>query len=102
MQPIKNWCQDLYNDYIRATIELLTPSRILTSIGLHMLLLLLAGVYSVNCNLGTKSLFLILPSIAYNFGTMLLLCGPDYRFFHFNAVITLPLLIALLSKKVNP
>jgi hypothetical protein len=29
---------------------------------------------------------------------MLLLSGPDYRFFHFNIVITFSLIVALLAK----
>jgi len=99
MQPIKDISRDVYSQYILPTINLLTPSRILTTLGLHMLLLILAGVYSVNRNLGAKALFLLIPSLAHNFGTMLLLCGPDYRFFHFNTVITLPLVIVLLARR---
>jgi hypothetical protein len=37
----------------------------------------------------------------HNLGTMLFLCGPDLRLFHFNDVITLPIVLALLSKNVN-
>ena len=100
LQPIINISRILYG-LINIAIGLLIPGYILTSIGLHMLLLLLAGVYSVNRNLGTKALVLFIPSVAYNLGTMLLLSGPDYRFFHFNTVITLPLIVALLARDVG-
>jgi hypothetical protein len=67
-------------------------------IGLQMLLLLCAGIVSLSKN-GAKVLPLVVPSVMYNLGTMLLLCGNDKRFFHFNVVITLPLVLVLLSKK---
>ena len=49
------------------------------SIGLHLLVLLAAGL----CLLarGRLSLLHMLPLFFYNFGTMLLLSGEDYRFF---------------------
>ena len=100
LQPIINISRIMYG-LINIAIGLLIPGYILTSIGLHMLLLLLAGVYSVNRNLGAKALVLFIPSVAYNLGTMLLLSGPDYRFFHFNTVITLPLIVALLARNVG-
>ena len=36
--------------------------------------------------------------LAYNYGTMLLLCGPTYRFFHFDSVIFVPLCLLLFSR----
>ena len=72
-----------------------------TKIGLQMLLLLLAGIFSLYKN-GFKALLFITPSIVYNLGTMLLLCTvKDLRFFHFNVVITLPFLFVLLSKSCH-
>jgi hypothetical protein len=72
-----------------------------TKIGLHMLLLLLAGIFSLYKN-GAKALLLITPPVVYNLGTMLLLCTvKDLRFFHFNVVITLPFLFVLLSKSCH-
>lgn len=38
-----------------------------------------------------------LPVLAYSYGTMLLLCGPTYRFFHFDSVIFIPLCLLLFS-----
>ena len=70
-------------------------------IGLQMLLLLLVGIVSLYRN-GAKTLLLILPPVIYNLGSMLLLCtDKDIRFFHFNAVITLPLVLILLSKSYH-
>ena len=47
---------------------------------------------------GWKALTLTLPVLAYNYGTMLLLCGPTYRFFHFDSVIFVPLCLLLFSE----
>lgn len=68
-----------------------------TLIGVYLLALLLAALWAVYRH-GAGALLLALPSLVYNFGTMLLLSGPDYRFFHFNVVISLPLCLALLHK----
>ncbi|MDR0673529.1 MAG: hypothetical protein LBF93_07700 [Zoogloeaceae bacterium] len=73
-------------------------SWLFTNTGLLMLLLLLGGIFSLRRN-GANALFLLVPSVCYNLGTMLLLCGPDVRFFHFNVVITLPLLFVLLAER---
>ena len=100
IQPIINLSQILYG-FINIVMGLFPTSLMLTSIGLHMLLLLLTGVFSINRNLGAKALVLFIPSVAYNLGTMLLLSGPDYRFFHFNTVITLPLIVVLLARSAE-
>jgi hypothetical protein len=72
-------------------------SSLFTSVGLLMLILLLVGILSLSKN-GAIVLPLVIPTVCYNLGTMLLLCGNDVRFFHFNVVITLPLLFVLLTK----
>jgi len=78
-------------DNVFVSIPLL--GGLFTKIGLQMLLLLLAGILSIYRN-GSKTFLLILPSIMYNLGTMLLLCTDrDIRFFHFNVVITLPFIL---------
>ena len=100
MQQVRSVSRIFYG-FINITLNMLIPSFVFSSIGLHMLLLLLVGVYSLNRNLGAKALVLFIPSVAYNLGTMLLLSGPDYRFFHFNTVITLPLIVALLARNVG-
>ena len=100
IQPARSIGRVFYG-FINIVLNMLIPTFMFSSIGLHMLLLLLAGVYSVNRNLGAKALVLFIPSVLYNLGTMLLLSAPDYRFFHFNTVITLPLIVALLAKNVG-
>jgi hypothetical protein len=83
-------------DNLMISIPLL--GGLFTKIGLNMLLLLLAGIFSLYKN-GSKTILLILPSLIYNLGTMLLLCTDrDLRFFHFNVVITLPIILVLFSK----
>ena len=37
-------------------------------------------------------IFIIVPPLIYNFGTMLLLTGNDFRFFHLNFLIIIPIL----------
>jgi len=83
----------------REAVQLLTPSKILQSVGISMFALALAGAYSLRRRRGLKTLLLIVPSAAYNLGTALLLCGGDYRFFQFNAVITVPLVLILLARE---
>lgn len=66
-------------------------------IGVPILALLLFAV----AQLGGGRLgrvFLVIPVMAYNFGTMLLLSGADYRFFHFNFVIAAPLIYLMLRR----
>ncbi|MCL2299932.1 MAG: hypothetical protein FWC27_07275 [Firmicutes bacterium] len=83
----------------REAVQLLTPSKLLQSAGIHMLALALAGAYSLRRRRGIHTLLLIVPSAAYNIGTMLMLCGGDYRFFQFNAVITIPLVLVCLARE---
>ena len=84
----------VYRDFV----QMLTPSQILQSAGLNLFTLALAGGYSLRRRRGLHTLLLILPSAAYNIGTMLMLCGGDYRFFQFNAVITIPLVLVCLGR----
>jgi 4-amino-4-deoxy-L-arabinose transferase-like glycosyltransferase len=90
----------LVSGYMVLLLKIPVISQLFTSIGLLMLLLLLVGIFSLSKN-GMAVPLLVVPSICYNLGTMLLLCGPDVRFFHFNVVITLPLLLALFAKISN-
>jgi hypothetical protein len=66
-------------------------------IGFYILLLLFVGISRLKKNL--QSCILWIPILCYDFGTALLLCGPDFRFFSFNTVVTIPLLLALLMEK---
>ena len=65
--------------------------------GVILVLLFLAVGNLGGGNLGR--VFLVLAPMAYNFGTMLLLTGPDFRFFQFNFVIAVPLIYLMLRRK---
>jgi len=47
---------------------------------------------------GMARSFAILPPLVYNFGTMLLLSGPDFRFFYFNFLTVIPIVYLIFSK----
>lgn len=66
-------------------------------IGFYILLLLFAGVSRLKY--GLEKCLLWIPIVCYDFGTALLLCGPDFRFFSFNTVITLPLLLIVFAER---
>ena len=67
-------------------------------IGNVILLLLFTAVGKLG-NGNLSRVFLVLAPMAYNFGTMLLLTGSDFRFFHFNFVIVVPLLFIILMRE---
>ncbi len=72
-------------------------SLLFNYIGVPILIMLLFAV----AQLGGGRLgrvFMVIPVMAYNFGTMLLLSGSDYRFFHFNFVIAAPLIYLMLRR----
>ncbi len=48
---------------------------------------------------GFAKAFSVIPLMIYNFGTMILLTGHDFRFFHLNFVVVIPLLYILLTNK---
>ena len=48
-----------------------------------------------------KKLFLALPLFTYNFGTMLLLAGHEFRFFYYSFVIAPALILILLNDRIN-
>ena len=65
--------------------------------GFLTIVMLLAWYVSCKNIHGWRSLWLILPVLAYNWGTMLLLCGNDGRFFHFNCFAAYPIAMLLLT-----
>ena len=65
------------------------------NIGVQLLLLLLGALWALY-RVGVRALTLALPVLIYDFGTMLLLCGNDARFFQFSMAVCLPALVALL------
>ena len=67
--------------------------------GIYLLLLILSAFFSFH-RLRWNAFLIISPILAYNFGTMLLLCGPnDFRFFFCETLITFPYIFALLADK---
>ena len=65
-------------------------------IGVIISCLLVASVSKIGRG-GIKRFFAIIPLLIYNFGTMLLLTGHDFRFFHLNFVLAVPLIFILFS-----
>lgn len=43
------------------------------------------------------SIVMIIPVLFYNYGTMLLLSGPSFRYFYFNSVALVPIFLLLLN-----
>ena len=64
--------------------------------GFYVLMLLIVGVSCLRGGLG--KILLWIPVMGYNFGTALLLCGPDFRFFSFNTVISFVLVLAMFCR----
>ncbi len=69
----------------------------LSSIGFFTLILIAIGLYLLSFK--RFSILHILPLLCYNFGTMLLLSGRDYRFFIFNLVLWLPMVFLMFKDK---
>ncbi len=67
-------------------------------IGIHFLLIMVFGFFACKQK-GMKALLFVLPVILYNIGTMAVLCGNDYRFFHFNLLLSAPFVVVFLAKQ---
>ncbi len=72
----------------------------LSFIGLHFLAIMLFSFFACKQK-GMKALLLVLPVILYNIGTMAVLCGNDYRFFHYNLLISAAFVVVFLAKRKN-
>ena len=82
------------------TTDSLFLSLFTKNVGMMLLIALFAAV----ANVGRGKLgraFMVFPILVYDLGTMLLLTGGDFRFFHFNFVIIIPLLYLILSGSKN-
>ena len=82
------------------TTDSLFLSLFTKNVGMMLLIALFAAV----ANVGRGKLgraFMVFPILVYDLGTMLLLTGGDFRFFHFNFVIIIPLLYLILSGSEN-
>ena len=90
-QVLENWAD---------TTDSLFLSLFTKNIGMMILIAMFAAVTNVGRGKLGRA-FMIFPMLIYDFGTMLLLTGPDFRFFHFNFVIIIPLLYLILSGSRN-
>lgn len=82
------------------TTDSLFLSLFTKNVGMMLLMALFAAV----ANVGRGKLgraFMVFPMLIYDFGTMLLLTGGDFRFFHVSFVIIVPLLYLILSGSRN-
>ena len=81
-----------------------TDSLFLSLFTKNVGMMILIAMFTAVANVGRGKLgraFMIFPMLIYDFGTMLLLTGGDFRFFHFNFVIIIPLLYLILSGSKN-
>ena len=85
-------------NYLVAVSSAPLLSWIFWSPGAYQLVLLVLMVSRFRV-IGAKALLLVAPFVTYDLGTMLLLCGPDYRFFYFYGLVFVPIALALLSCK---
>lgn len=67
-------------------------------VGVIIALLLFFAVARIGKS-GFSRVFSVMPLMVYNFGTMLLLTGHDFRFFHLNFVVIIPLIYIMLTKR---
>ncbi len=86
-----------YRGFIRKLSYIIFPLNLFNFIGVINLLLIFMATGRIG-QTGLGRIFIILSPLCYNFGTMLLLSGPDFRFFHYNFLIFIPIVFILLSK----
>ena len=83
----------------------LTPGSLLQCVGINIIALMLGMWFSLRRRRGWEALLLALPSLACSLTLLPMMIGPDYRWLHFNVVITVPLVLVCLAKsqgKKNP
>ena len=81
-----------------------TDSLFLSLFTKNIGMIILFSLFTAVTNVGRGKLgraFMIFPMLIYDFGTMFLLTGLDFRFFHFNFLIIIPLLYLILSGRKN-
>ncbi len=70
--------------------------------GLHLLAMILCTLFVfIKKGKRWKAMCIPLSLLTYSFGTMMLLCGPTYRFFHFNSVIVVPICLLLFANETG-
>lgn len=80
------------------TTDSLFLSLFTKNVGMMLLIVMFAAVTNVGRGKLGRA-FMVFPMLIYDLGTMLLLTGGDFRFFHVNFVIIIPLLYLILSER---
>ena len=72
------------------------PIRYVTrNIGVQFVLLMLITLWALRRH-GCGVLMMALPTLCYNLGTMLLLCGNDARFFQYSMTVSMAMMLAMV------
>lgn len=94
------FCRNLVDNILEFSLTLI-GTFVCWNIGVPNLIFILLIYLIVNRKEFYK-LLLILPLVAYNLSTMMLLCGPSHRYFYFNSVLVFPIiLISLVDIKIR-
>jgi len=93
-RTLKNY----FENYAKSTTDISFIKYFFNFTGVLILITLFITVSYIGYNSLGLSLIILSP-LCYNFGTMLLLSGSDFRFFHFNFLVIIPTLILLLYPK---
>lgn len=70
-------------------------------VGVYLLILMILASSRVPAG-GFRALLPLMPLVFYGFGTMLLLSGPDYRFFYYFVPVFFPMALGLLADAPLP
>ena len=98
--PISGQIQPIFEELFQVVDSAFAGSlvqKFTSQLGILNLALILALYFSIHKTHGWTALWIVLPILCYTFGTMLLLSGPDFRFFHFNCLAAWPLVMLLFS-----
>ncbi len=98
--PVQQTAKGIYNMVFEFVPNFLYEA--LSFLGIHFLVIMIFGFYACSPKYNKKSvkaLLFVLPIILYNVGTMVVLCGNDYRFFHFNLLLSAPLVLVFIAKE---
>lgn len=89
-----NVIKSIYDDYILLSYTKYT--KYMASLGVMLAIMIAFMLFRINIRRedGRKRLLLCIPVLIYDFGTMLFLGGPDYRFFYVTFLVC-PLVLLL-------
>lgn len=90
---------NISNIFLKYSLTIL-GSALSWNIGLPNMILIILIWFAVIRKEYKKLLFSV-PIEAYNLLTMLLLCGPSHRYFYFNSVLIIPIIILSLTENRN-